>query len=107
MKDTVNGNAPAGQCTRRRVCRPPSETVDRPQVLTGSLGALRGAIDDGFRGLKLHEIKLSSVRAARRYLEEDGILLSISLLAAAVVLAVDLRLVWDVLHGAKPIRLSV
>ena len=42
-----------------------------------------------------------------RYLEEDGILLSISLLAAAVVLAVDLRLVWDMLHGAKPIRLLV
>ena len=41
------------------------------------------------------------------YLEEDGILLSISLLAAAVVLAVDLRLVWDMLHGAKPIRLLV
>ena len=28
------------------------------------------------------------------YLEEDGVLLSISLLAAVVVLAVDLRLVW-------------
>jgi len=41
------------------------------------------------------------------YLEEDGILLSISLLAAAVVLAIDLRLVWDMLHGAKPIRLLV
>jgi hypothetical protein len=35
------------------------------------------------------------------YLEEDGILLSISLLAAAVVLAVELRLVWDMLHGAN------
>ena len=33
------------------------------------------------------------------YLEEDGILLSITLLAAVVVFAVDLRLVWDVLHG--------
>jgi hypothetical protein len=39
------------------------------------------------------------------YLEEDGVLLSISLLAAVVVLAVDLRLVWDILHGVKPIRL--
>ena len=41
------------------------------------------------------------------YLEEDGILLSISLLAAAVVLAVDLGLAWDMLRGAKPIRLLV
>jgi restriction system protein len=37
------------------------------------------------------------------YLEEDGVLLSISLLAAVVVLALDLGLVWEVLHGAKPI----
>jgi hypothetical protein len=41
------------------------------------------------------------------YLEEDGVLLSISLLAAVVVLAVDLGLIWEVLHGAKPIRLLV
>jgi hypothetical protein len=39
------------------------------------------------------------------FLEEDGVLLWISLLAALVVLAVDLRLVWDILHGAKPMRL--
>jgi len=39
------------------------------------------------------------------YLGEDGVLLWISLLAALVVLAVDLRLVWDILHGAKPMRL--
>jgi hypothetical protein len=39
------------------------------------------------------------------YLEEDGVLLSISLLAAVVVLALDLTLVWEVLRGAKPIRL--
>jgi len=39
------------------------------------------------------------------YLEEDGVLLWISLLAALVVLAVDLRLVWDILRGAKPMRL--
>jgi hypothetical protein len=39
------------------------------------------------------------------YLEEDGVLLWVSLLAALVVLAVDLRLVWDILHGAKPMRL--
>ena len=41
------------------------------------------------------------------YLEEDGVLLSISLLAAVVVLALDLGLVREVLHGAKPIRLVV
>ena len=39
------------------------------------------------------------------YLEEDGV--SISLLTAVVVLALDLGLVWEVLHGAKTIRLSV
>ena len=33
------------------------------------------------------------------YLEEDGILLSISLLAAVVVLALDLGLVREVLHA--------
>jgi hypothetical protein len=41
------------------------------------------------------------------YLEEDGVLLSITLLAAVVVLALDLTLVWEVLHGAKPNRLLV
>jgi hypothetical protein len=41
------------------------------------------------------------------YLEEDGVLLLISLLAAVVVLAADLGLVWEVLHDAKPIRLLV
>jgi hypothetical protein len=35
------------------------------------------------------------------YLEEDGVLLSISLLTALVVLALDLGLVWEILHGAK------
>ncbi len=39
------------------------------------------------------------------YLEEDGVLLAISLLAAIVVLALDLGLVWELLHGAKPIKL--
>ena len=33
------------------------------------------------------------------------LLLSISLLAAVVVLALDLGLAWEVLHGVKPIRL--
>jgi hypothetical protein len=36
------------------------------------------------------------------YLEEDGILLSLTLLAAVIVLAIDLGLVWEILHGAKP-----
>ena len=36
------------------------------------------------------------------YLEEDGVLLAISLLAAIVVLALDLGLVWELLHGEKP-----
>ena len=40
------------------------------------------------------------------YLEEDGLLLSISLLAAVVVLAIDLVLVWNLLNGAKRIGLS-
>jgi hypothetical protein len=39
------------------------------------------------------------------YLEEDGVLLAIGLLAAIVVLALDLGLVWELLHGAKPIKL--
>jgi hypothetical protein len=39
------------------------------------------------------------------YLEEDGVLLAISLLAAIIVLALDLGLVWELLHGAKPMRL--
>ena len=38
------------------------------------------------------------------YLEEDGVLLAISLLAAIVVLALDLGLVWELLHGEKPTR---
>jgi hypothetical protein len=40
------------------------------------------------------------------YLEEDGVVLSISLLAAVVMLAIDLRLVWEILHGARQMRLS-
>jgi hypothetical protein len=39
------------------------------------------------------------------YLEEDGVLLAISLLAAIVVLTLDLGLVWELLHGTKPIKL--
>jgi hypothetical protein len=39
------------------------------------------------------------------YLEGDGVLLSISLLAGVVVLAIDLGLIWQLLHGAKGIGL--
>jgi hypothetical protein len=39
------------------------------------------------------------------YLEQDGVLLAISLLAAIVVLAIDVGLAWDLLHGVKPMRL--
>jgi hypothetical protein len=35
------------------------------------------------------------------YLEEDGLLLSIALLAGFAVLAIDLGLVWETVHGAK------
>jgi hypothetical protein len=35
------------------------------------------------------------------YLEEDGLMLSIGLLAGFVVLAVDLWIAWEIVHGAK------
>lgn len=35
------------------------------------------------------------------YLEEDGLMLSIGLLAGFVVLAVDLWIVWEMVHGTK------
>ena len=35
------------------------------------------------------------------YLEEDGLLLSIALLAAVIVLAVELVAVWETVLGAK------
>jgi hypothetical protein len=35
------------------------------------------------------------------YLEEDGLLLSISLLAAVIVLAVQLAAVWEMVLGAR------
>jgi len=41
------------------------------------------------------------------YLEEDGILLSIGLVAAVIVLAIDLGLLWELLHGGKPTRFLV
>ena len=39
------------------------------------------------------------------YLEEDGVMLSIGLLAALVVLAIDVGIVWEIVHGAKWIAL--
>jgi hypothetical protein len=41
------------------------------------------------------------------YLEEDGLVLSIGLLVACVVLALDLGVAWELLHGAKRIKLSL
>ena len=35
------------------------------------------------------------------YLEEDGLLLSVALLAAVIVLAVELAVVWQAVLGAK------
>jgi hypothetical protein len=44
---------------------------------------------------------------ALAYAEEDGLVLSISLLAGFVVIAIDLAMVWEIVHGAKRIRLSI
>jgi hypothetical protein len=41
------------------------------------------------------------------YVEEDGLILSICLLAGFVIIAVDLAMVWEIAHGAKRIRLSI
>jgi hypothetical protein len=38
---------------------------------------------------------------ALAYLEEDGLLLSISMLNAAVVLMVELAAIWETIRGAK------
>jgi hypothetical protein len=35
------------------------------------------------------------------YLQEDGLLLSIALLAAAIVLAIEVAAVWEEIIGAK------
>jgi len=40
------------------------------------------------------------------YLEEDGLMLSISLLAALIVVALDLGVIWEIIQGAKRIGLS-
>jgi hypothetical protein len=37
------------------------------------------------------------------YVEEDGLMLSICLLVGFVVIAVDLAIVWEIVHGVKPI----
>jgi hypothetical protein len=39
------------------------------------------------------------------YVEEDGLVLSICLLAGFVIIAVDLAMVWEFSHGTKRIRL--
>jgi hypothetical protein len=39
------------------------------------------------------------------YVEEDGLVLSICLLAGFVIIAVDLAMVWEIGHGTKRIRL--
>jgi len=41
------------------------------------------------------------------YLEEDGLTLAIGLLAGFVILAVDLGVLWEIVHGAKHIRVPV
>jgi hypothetical protein len=38
------------------------------------------------------------------YLEEDGLMLLIGLLIGFVVLAVDLSVLWEIVHGAKRAR---
>lgn len=37
------------------------------------------------------------------YVEEDGLMLSICLLVGFVVIAADLAIVWEIVHGVKPI----
>jgi hypothetical protein len=39
------------------------------------------------------------------YLEEDGVMLSIGLVIGFVVLAIDVGIVWEIVHGAKRLRL--
>jgi hypothetical protein len=46
-------------------------------------------------------IPLSNVVPALAYLEEDGLLLSIALLDAVVVVTVELAMVWETVLGAK------
>jgi hypothetical protein len=41
------------------------------------------------------------------YLEEDGLMLSIGLLAGLIIVGLDLGVVWEIAHGARRIRLSI
>ena len=41
------------------------------------------------------------------YTEEDGLVLSISLLVGFVVIVVDLAMAWQIVHGAERIRLPL
>ena len=41
------------------------------------------------------------------YIEEDGLMLSIFLLVGFVVIAVDLAIVWEIVHGAEWIGFSI
>jgi len=41
------------------------------------------------------------------YIEEDGLMLSVCLLAGFVVIAIDLAVVWEIVHGAKRISFSI
>ena len=38
-------------------------------------------------------------------MRKTGVLLAIGLFAAVLVLALDLGLIWELVHGAKPVRL--
>jgi hypothetical protein len=41
------------------------------------------------------------------YTEEDGLVFSIGLLAGFVVIAIDLAMLWELVHGAARIRLGL
>jgi hypothetical protein len=41
------------------------------------------------------------------YAEEDGLVLAIGLLVGLAVMAVDVAIIWEMVHGAKRIKLSI
>jgi len=41
------------------------------------------------------------------YAEEDGLVLAIGLLVGLAVIAVDVAVIWEMVHGAKRIKLSI
>ena len=41
------------------------------------------------------------------YAEEDGLVLAIGLLVGLAVIAVDVAMIWEMVHGAKRIKLSI